>query len=144
VTVRRVLIIIALAAIVVMCIEPVLRRMPFLVQAFYTGELARLPDGQWARYPRFLEGVRSHTRSGDTIAIVFPVMGWDAGYSYAYYRASYFLSGREVLPLIDPQDRRIPQNLRGARYVAVFGATLRMPADVVWRGEGGTLLRLQR
>ena len=135
--------IIALAAIVVMCIEPILLRTPFLVRAFYTGELARLPDRQWARYPQFLEGVRSHTRSGDTIAIVFPVMGWDAGYSYAYYRASYFLPGREVLPLVDLQDRPLPQNFREARYVAAFGAELRTPAEIVWQGEGGTLLRLR-
>ncbi|MEA2236512.1 MAG: hypothetical protein QOC81_1236 [Thermoanaerobaculia bacterium] len=135
--------IIALAAIMVMCFEPSPLRMPFLRRALQTPELAGVPDRQWALYPRFLEGVRAHTRPGDTIAIVFPVMGWDAGYSYAYYRASYFLAGREVLPLADPQDHPLPQNLRDARYVAVFGATLPMPASIVWRGEGGTLLRLQ-
>jgi hypothetical protein len=144
VTVRRALIIIALAAIVVMCIEPGLLMMPFIDRAPYARELDGLPDRQWPRYPRFLEGVRAHTRPGDTIAIVFPTMGWEAGYSYAYYRASYFLSGREVLPLVDPQDGRLPQNFREARYVAAFGATLRAPADIVWRGEGGTLLRMRR
>jgi hypothetical protein len=144
VTVRRALNILALAAIVAMCIEPGLIRMPFIDRALYARELAAFPDRQWARYPQFLEGVHAHTRPGDTIAIVFPVMGWESGYSYAYYRASYFLPGREVLPLIDPQDRPLPQNFRGARYVAAFGATLRTPADIVWRGDGGTLLRLRR
>jgi hypothetical protein len=139
-----VLIIIALAAIVVMCVEPRLLTMPFIDRAPYARELASVPDRQWARYPRFLEGVRAHTRPGDTIAIVFPIMGWETGYSYAYYRASYFLPGREVLPLVDPEDRPLPQNFREARYVAAFGATLRTPADIVWQGEGGTLLRLRR
>jgi hypothetical protein len=143
VTVRRVLIIIALAAIVVTCVEPGLLTMPFIDRARFAQELAGVPDRQWARYPRFLEGVREHTRPGDTIAIVFPIMGWETGYSYAYYRASYFLPGREVLPLVDTEDRPLPQNFREARYVAAFGATLRTPADIVWQGEGGTLLRLR-
>ena len=93
---------------------------------------------------RVLEGVRAHTKKGDTITLVVPAMGWDAGYSYAYYRASYFLAGREVLPLVTPENGRIPQNLRAAKYIAAFGVGLRVPADVVWQGEHGALLRLRQ
>jgi hypothetical protein len=141
VTLRRALLILSLAAIVAMCIEPHLLQLPFVDRGPYARAMAVFPDRQWPQYPRFLEGVRAHTRPGDTIAVVVPAMGWDEGYSYAYYRASYFLTGREVLPLVDPENRRFPQNFRAARYVAAFGTTLRVPADVVWRGEGGALLK---
>jgi hypothetical protein len=92
-------------------------------------------------YPRFLEGVRAHTKPGDTIAIIVPRMSWDNGYMYAYYRASYFLAGREVLPLLTETNQKLPQNFRAARYIAAYEMNLRMPAEIVWQGEGGTLLR---
>jgi hypothetical protein len=104
----------------------------------------RNPDRAWPDYPVFLQGVREHTKPGDTIAIIVPAMGWETGYSYAYYRASYFLTGREVLPIVTPANARLPQNFRGAKYVAVFGVGLRVPADVVWRGGRGALLRLRQ
>jgi hypothetical protein len=106
--------------------------------------MAAFPDRYWPDYPRFLEGVREHTKAGDTIAVIVPGMSWDDGYSYAYYRASYFLTGREVLPLVRPDNRRLPQNLRAAKYVAVFRVGLRIPADVVWQSDRGALLRLRR
>ena len=62
-------------------------------------------------------------------------------YPYAYYRASYFLTGREVLPVIDPRTGEpIPANASAARYVAAFGDA---PAsgELVWKGEGGALYR---
>lgn len=110
--------------------------------------LARALDGfydrQWPQYPHFLADLREHTKPGDTIAVVVPAMGWDDGYSYAYYRASYFLSGREVLPLVTPDNRRLPQNFLTAKYIAAFGVRLRVPADVIWQGDQGALLRLRR
>jgi hypothetical protein len=143
VTPRRAFLLLSLAAIVAMCLEPNLLQLAFVDRTAYSRAMAVYPDRQWPQYPRFLEGVRDHTQPGDTIAVVVPAMGWDEGYSYAYYRASYFLTGREVLPLVDPQNRRLPQNLRSVRYVAAFGMRLRGPAVVVWHGEGGTLSRLR-
>jgi hypothetical protein len=144
VSVRRAIIGLSLAAIVAMCIEPGLLWMPFVDRSPQARALARSADRLWPQYPQFLEGVRAHTQPGDTIALVVPALGWETGYSYAYYRASYFLTGREVLPFIHPQNGRIPANLRTARYVAAFGVSLRAPADVVWSGDGGALLRLRR
>jgi hypothetical protein len=143
VTLRRALTILSLAAIVALCTDVRRLQMPFIDREPYSRALAIFPDRQWPQYPRFLAGVRAHTRPGDTITVVMPAMGWDDGYSYAYYRASYFLTGREVLPLVDRQNGRLPQNFRAARYIAAFGVTLRVPADVVWQGEGGALLRLR-
>jgi hypothetical protein len=144
VTLRRLLKILCLAAIVVLGVSSRLLRLPFIDRAPAARELARYPDHPWPDYPRFLEGVREHTKPGDSIAIIVPRMSWDGGYSYAYYRASYFLTGREVLPLLTPKNVRLQQNFRAAKYVAVFGVGLRAPADVVWRGGRGALLRLRQ
>jgi hypothetical protein len=143
VTLRRALTILCLATIVVFCVVVHLLQLPFVDRKPIARAMGVYPDRQWPQYPRFLEGVRAHTKPGDTITLVVPAMGWDDGYSYAYYRASYFLAGREVLPLVTPENGRVPQNFRAAKYVAAFGVTLRLPADVVWQGERGMLLRLQ-
>ena len=140
---RRALYVIALAAIVATCIDPRLMQMPFVGRDPNVA-LERSPDRQWPLYAQFLEGVYAHTRPGDTVALIVPQMRWEPEYVYAYFRACYFLAGREVLPLVDPTNRKLLQNLSDARYVAVFGATFRGPADVVWQGDGGMLLRLRR
>jgi hypothetical protein len=140
---RRALTVICLAAIVVFGVAARLFNLPFIDRRPSAVAMATFPDRAWPDYPRFLEGVREHTNAGDTIAIIVPGMSWDGGYSYAYYRASYFLTGREVLPLMTPDDTRLPQNFRRAKYVAVFGVGLRTPADVIWRSGRGALLRLR-
>ncbi|HEX7190161.1 MAG TPA: hypothetical protein VF381_01210, partial [Thermoanaerobaculia bacterium] len=78
------------------------------------------PDRGWIGYTRFLESVRARTKRGDTIALVVPNTGWERGYGYAYYRASYFLAGREVLPVIDRKNVPQPQNAARAKYVATW------------------------
>jgi hypothetical protein len=144
VTFRRALTILCLAAIVVLCVATRLLQLPFIDRRPAARAMAAYPDRQWPQYPRFLEAVRAHTKPGDTITVIVPAMGWDDGYSYAYYRASYFLAGREVLPLVTPENGRLPQNLRAAKYVAAFGVRLRLPADVIWQGDDGALLRLRQ
>jgi len=144
VTVRRALTILCLAAIVAICVASHRLQLPFIDRKPIAHSMAIYPDRAWPQYPRFLEGVRAHTKPGDTITVIVPAMGWDDGYSYAYYRASYCLTGREVLPLVTPENGRIDQNLRAAKYVAAFGVRLRVPAEVVWAGEGGALVRLRR
>jgi hypothetical protein len=143
-TVRRALTLLCLAAIVVLGAGSRLLELPFIDRAESVRAMARYPDRAWPDYPRFLEGVREHTKPGDTIAVIVPAMNWDGGYSYAYYRASYFLTGREVLPLVTADNVRLQQNFLAAKYIAVFGVGLRVPADVVWRGGRGALLRLRQ
>ena len=144
VTVRRVLTILSLAAIVVLAVGSRLLVLPFIDRTEAVQTIVRNSDRIWPDYPLFLEGVREHTKPGDSIAIIVPVMEWDAGYMYAYYRASYFLAGREVLPLVRAGNARLPRNFRAAKYIAVFGVGLRTPADVVWQGGRGALLRLRQ
>jgi hypothetical protein len=138
---RRALIVVALAALVAACVEPRLLRMPFIDREGNARALALFPDRQWPEYPRFLEGVRDRTQPGDTVVLLVPPTEWYGGYSQMYFRASYFLTGREVLPIMDAQNAPAPGNFAAARYVAAFGVTLEAPAEVVWHGEGGTLYR---
>jgi len=139
---RRILAIAALAAVIALRIEPRLLQLPFMDRGPLMRGYALFADRLWPEYPRFLEGVRAHTRPGDKVTVVVPLMKWDEGYSYAYYRASYFLSGREVLPLVDAKDGLHRENFRAATYVAVWQAPFPAPRTaLVWSGNGGVLLR---
>jgi hypothetical protein len=141
-TPRRILALLCLLAIIGFRINPTLLSLPFRDRRPLAAAMLLYPDERWPQFPRFLNGVRSQTRDGDSIALIFPIMNWNAGYADAYYRASYFLSGREVLPLITSDDHPHPENLRNARYVAAWRFNLQPGRGaVVWRGEGGELVR---
>lgn len=142
-TPRRVLILVVFAAIVVTRVEPWLLEIPFRDRAPLARVMERSADGNWWQYADFIHGVRAHTQPGDTIAVIIPTASWDGGYSYAYYRASYVLSGRIVLPLVDPQDRQHPENLDAVSYVAVWRTRLTPRGTPVWSGDGGTLTRIR-
>ena len=137
-TLRRALAVVALAALIASRIELPWLAWPFMEGGAKLSESALDPDRRWPQYPRFLEGVREHTAPGDRIAIA-PLPGAAAeSYAFAYYRASYFLPGRVVIPVIDPRSLRpIPANLQSVRYIAVFGESGEL--SVAWRGDGGTL-----
>ena len=141
-SVRRVLAYVCLFVIVALRIEPQLLRLPFIDRSALNRQLALTADGEWQQYPRFLQGVREHTRDGDSIVVVVPALKWDDGYSYAYYRASYFLAGRVVLPLVTEDDRQHPENVKGVRYIAAWHMQPRAGVGrMVWQGEGGALLQ---
>jgi hypothetical protein len=144
VTLRRALTILCLAAIVATSIGVRMLQLVFTDRQPLARALDGFYDRQWPQYPHFLADLREHTKPGDTIAVIVPAMGWDDGYSYAYYRASYFLTGREVLPLVTADNRHLQQNFLSAKYIAVFGVSLRVPVDVIWQGDHGALLRLRR
>ena len=116
-------------------------QLPFVDRVPIRAMFSARADRLWPQFPRFINGVREHTQNGDSIAIVVPTLDWDEGYSYAYYRASYLLAGREVLPVAAEDRRLLPANFQAAKYVAVWGRPL--PAAhlrIVWSGEGGSLL----
>ena len=139
---RRIAAFACLLAIVALRIEPQLLRLPFMDRTKLNRELAQSADGEWRQYPRFLEGVRQHTKPGEKIAILVPPSKWDDGYSYAYYRASYFLAGREVLPLVTEDDRPHPENVRAADAIAAWHMRVRAGVGrVAWAWEGGLLLQ---
>ena len=113
-------------ALTILAIDPSLLRdgtvaRPVVAQA------ADVPDTIWPGFAEFLGEVRRQTQRGSSIAIVVPTQKWDEGYAFAFYRASYLLAGREVLPVVTPEGRELRENLARAQYVAV------------WNGRGGEL-----
>lgn len=139
-TARRAFAAVALAAIVVTRVEPDYLEM-FVDRDAHAKAFVPIIDARWPQYPRFIAEVRARTAPGDTIALVTSASEPREAYPFAYYRAAYFLAGREVLPVIDPQSGApIAQNRTAARYVAAFGES--PPAgELVWKGEGGALYR---
>ena len=140
--IRRILGISAIVAIVALRFDYPFIRLLFVDRAPISAFFAARPNRLWPRYAAFLDDVRASTRNGDSVALIAPTVDWDNGYSYAYYRASYVLAGREVLPIADSRGGLHPENFRRARYVAVFGREM-PPGNnvVVWRSDGGLLLR---
>lgn len=101
-----------------------------------------LPDRGFPLYARFLTAVASRTSPGQSIVIAAPMGGWGSGYAYAYYRASYLLAGRRVIPLMDKDDRMYYERLSDGDLVAFWGKGVPPgPYEVVWRGSGGVLYR---
>jgi hypothetical protein len=129
-------------ALALLSITPGLFRVALPDRATMQRVFTAYPDRPWyPEFPAFLEEVRAHTQRGDTIALVVPAMLWDNNYSYAYYRASYFLSGREVLPLVRRDDSPIPENFARAKYIAAWRRGVKdSTRHVVWAGRGGVLL----
>lgn len=90
----------------------------------------------------FLQSVESRTEKGDSVALVTPFSGWNLGYEYAFYRASYVLAGRTVLPVMTPAGDSIPRNLKNADVVAAWQVDLDpRHFEILWRGDGGILAR---
>ncbi len=99
------------------------------------------PDRRTPDYVPFVEEVARRTKPNQSIAIVVPMRRWDGGYAYAYYRASYVLAGRRVIPIVDPDDRVHPERLREADFVAVWRVPRFAGPQEVWSGHGGALYR---
>jgi hypothetical protein len=137
---RRRIALVVFVALDLVAINPTLFRVALANRAAMHRTMTLYPDRGWDAYPGFLEQVRALTKPGDSIALVVPASHWDGGYSYAYYRASYFLAGREVLPVVDSGDVPQPENFARAKYVAAWRRSVSVPLRTVWSGEGGTLL----
>lgn len=139
---RRIAAVVAFLAIFALRLDRQLIRLPFMDRALLSETFTKRPDRLWPQFPQFIAGVRAHTQPGASIAIITPSLDWDEGYSYAYYRSSYLLAGREVLPVTLDDRKPRPENLRRAKYVAIWGrGAPPANAKVVWQGEGGYLLR---
>jgi hypothetical protein len=139
---RRIVAIGLFTGIFLLRIDRQLLTLPFIDRSALSEAFTERADRLWPQFPRFLAGVRERTANGDSIAIVVPNFDWDQGYSYAYYRSSYLLAGRIVLPVAMDDHKLHPENFRAAKYIAVWGRPFPPSRRaVVWTGEGGTLLR---
>lgn len=141
ITPRRALAAVCFAVIIISALEPRLLRILFIDRAVIRAAFERSPDEDWyPDYPAFLNAVREHTKRGDSVALIVPPAKWDDGYAHAYYRASYLLAGREVLPVVTPKDQVVMRNFDRAQFAAFWHVRPPKSARVVWQGNGGTLV----
>jgi hypothetical protein len=117
-------------AIVVFAVDPPLVFLALQERAARAAELARRADPS-PELAAFLAGVRARTRRGDSIVLLLPARD-RAMYERDYFRASYHLAGRSVLPMTRDAMRR-------ADYVAAW--RVGVPGESLWQGHGGALMR---
>ena len=142
---RRVAAAVVFALLFLGGVQPYFVKLLFRDNNALAGSLAHAPDAQAPSYPEFLERVRGTTKDGDAILIIVPMRRWDDGYSYAYYRASYFLAGRRTVPIVNAEDALLRDNIAKADYVASWRVAARVPGfDTVWADDEGMLLRRTR
>jgi hypothetical protein len=105
--------------------------------------LTELPYRKMPGLRELLVGADARTPPGASIAIFVPYSAWEGGYGYAYYRASYLLPGKQVIPLLRiGEDKPDPENLARADYVVCWGGVPPIPGFAkVWQTTSGMLLR---
>ena len=91
-------------------------------------------------YESFLHEVARRTPPGAKVAILVPDRGWARDYAYRYYRASYVLAGRRVIPLLAPDDQPHLERMREADFIAAWDVEA-PDHPLLWRGHGGALYR---
>ena len=102
----------AFAAMIAGGIEPFYLRALFLDAPRWRAALTELPYRKLPGLRRFLLGVDARTPPGARIAIWIPQPGWDGAYGYGYYRAPFFLTGKQVVPLQVPFIDRLVEAMR--------------------------------
>ena len=112
----------------------------FTVDAARTrAAMTELPYRKLPGLRRLLVDVDRSTPRGAKIAIALPFRDWEGGYGYGYYRASFLLPGKQVVPLLPPS------NLRFADYVMVWRGRPAIDGFVpVWTTSDGTLMVRRR
>jgi hypothetical protein len=133
----------ALLLILIGGFEPFYLRVFRIDRAKEEAAFAQMPYRKMTGLQTFLKGVDAHTPPGARIAIWCPFRQWEGGYGYAYYRASYLLPGKQVVPLLAPHDDHLQlANLAQADYLASFDDQIAAPGfDDNWRDQYGMLLK---
>src|SRR5712691_9247469 len=120
----RIASILALAMIVIGGLEPFYLRIFAADTSSMRAAFTELPYRKMPGLRQLLIEVDSRTPPGARIAICVPFTEWDGGYGYAYYRSSYMLPGKQVVPI---------GNLSEAEYVACWHMRPALPQfAVVW------------
>lgn len=129
--------------------EPFYLRIFVIDRQQYGSMLTELPYRKLPGLRAFLDGVRTRTRRGDSVALfaigLHHAAGWAGGYDYFRERAMYPLAGRRIVALIDDNDRFHSERVNEANCIAAYRSS---PSAIgfalVWRGADGTLLRRVR
>jgi len=117
----------------------------FAGRAGFAVHLEAWPDRRAPGYRELLEEADRRLPASARVAVLYSPREWAEGYSYAYYRAQYFLAGRIVIPLAWT-DRARFERLEEAEYVVAYRSTL--PQGAAWESlfstpEGAILRRVQ-
>ena len=82
---------------------------------------------------------------GARVAVWTPHRTFAGGYSYVFNRAQFVLTGREVLPILDPHDRPVPGSLETADSIACWPRCSAPPGfSLVWQSDNASLWRRGR
>ncbi len=133
----------ALLLILIGAFEPFYLRIFMIDRKREEAAFSALPFRKMPGLQTFLQGVDAQTPPGARIAIWLPFHQWEGGYGYAYYRASYLLPGKQVVPLLEQHaDRLNLVNLAQADYLASFDEQIKAPGfESKWRDAHGMLLK---
>jgi hypothetical protein len=112
-----------LVALAYVGLQPFYARFVVVDRAPWAAMLAEFPDRRFPGYLDLLQRAADVVPHDAAVAVVFPTLEWHRGYSYAYFRAQYFLPGRRVVPLGWPTGAR-PERLAEAEWVVAFGTPL--------------------
>lgn len=121
---------------------------PFYFRVFATDRqsfhhrMVALPYTKAPGLREHLLEVRAWTMPGERIAIFPTYAKWSRGYSYVYARSLYLLAGREVLPLVGPDDRIRSADFARADAIAAWNRDPNVRGfTIAARTEHGVLLR---
>ncbi|MCM2313949.1 MAG: hypothetical protein NDJ92_02190 [Thermoanaerobaculia bacterium] len=135
---------ILLAALIFFGMRPFYPGFLFVARSEWARQLDGWPDRRAPGYRRLLLEAERIVPAGSRVAIVFPSLEWEGGYSYAYYRAQYFLAGRIVIPLAWTDGPR-PARLSEAEYAVVYlSAIPRDGWEIVLSNADGMVARRSR
>ena len=126
-------------AIAVLAVDPPLVLLAFEDRAAREATLARRADPS-PELAAFLTSVRARTKKGESVVLLLPARDWER-YSRGYFRASYLLAGRTVLPVLTKEGTVARENLARADYIAAWRVRYAGDGSLVWQGHGGTLVR---
>jgi hypothetical protein len=134
---------VAFALILIGGFEPFYLRIFAIDRAREEATFAELPFRKMPGLKSFLEGVDAHTPPRARIAIWVPFRQWEGGYGYAFYRASYLLPGKQVVPLLALHEDRVDfSKLARADYLASYGQRIDAPGfESCWQDAHGVLLK---
>ncbi len=125
-------------------LQPYYARFVFVDRSPWSRFFSEFPDRKTPGYVDLVRDAADVIPSGATVAVVYPTLEWHGGYSYAYFRAQYFLPGRQVVPLGWPSGPQMAR-LDDAEWAIVFGArTLDDGWTVVAESDAGRIVRRSR